>query len=100
MTRTFVVVVMVGCVIDAVLTLYGMKAGFLEELNPFMRGLIGLGEIWFIGVKMLMTGIAVWFLVKMIGKGHECCQYILGGAAIIYLMLTCWHILLIIKVHS
>lgn len=93
-----VIIILIGCLADALSTLHGIKAGLFYEVNPLMNALITISETWFLVVKLGLTSIAAWFLRKMYIKGHESALYILATAGIIYIVLSAWHIILIARI--
>lgn len=99
MSKALVWTILILCGVDATLTLWGVQAGRYEELNPFMLWFLRLGEVWFIGVKMILTGIGAWFLNRMHekdGATSHICLHILFWFTCIYVALTGWHIHLIL----
>src|ERR1051325_4874648 len=43
--------------IDALTTLYLLRAGLAEEANPVARFYVQMGPIWFLGLKMIPVAI-------------------------------------------
>jgi hypothetical protein len=54
-------IVIGASVLDALLTLLFLQHGGAEA-NPLMAVTINYGEAHFVGIKMALTGIGVWFL--------------------------------------
>jgi hypothetical protein len=88
--------VVVGSVLDAVLTLLHLEAGG-SEANPLMHLALAHGPTTFVACKLSLTGGAVWWLAAhqhfpLATRGLH--GFAMGyGAVLVYHLLLSWHLI-------
>lgn len=92
-----VVMVLILNILDALLTLdYLEKGGW--EANPVARGLLDLGDAWFLGAKTGLIGLCLLFLlVHQTFKFVRLALYVLTA---FYSLLFCYHLFLQLRFHE
>jgi Domain of unknown function (DUF5658) len=92
-----VVFILVLNILDALLTLdYLEKGGW--EANPVARGLLDLGDAWFLGAKTCLIGICLLFLLV-----HQTFKYVraaLYALTTFYSLLFLYHLFLQARFHE
>lgn len=78
--------------IDGGLTLWGLRQGVIEEVNPLMLLLIEKSPIVFMIVKLLlpvMLGLVFWWI-----RNRSCrlVRYGLGLVSIVYVLVMVFHV--------
>lgn len=87
-TWIFLLAIFVFQVLDAYLTLHHLRQGGVE-LNPLMNELIVRGEGLFLGVKLGVSALGLWFL-----GAHKSFPLVRPGLAIIFALflgVVGWH---------
>lgn len=94
---TLVVAVLILNILDALLTLdYLEKGGW--EANPVARGLLDLGDAWFLGAKTCLIGICLLFL--LIHQTFKFVRIALYLLTTFYTLLFCYHLFLQMRFHE
>jgi hypothetical protein len=57
------------CLLDMVLTLWLIHAGYAKEANPVMQAALSMGIAWFIAVKCAYT-FGPLTLLEIVGRRH------------------------------
>jgi hypothetical protein len=86
-------IVLVASVLDAILTLRHLQNGGWE-LNPLMHAVLECGVPFFVGAKILATGIGVVFLA--IHQNFALGRLTLRLAALVYVALLGYHAFLLV----
>jgi hypothetical protein len=88
--------VVVGSVLDAVLTLLHLADGG-SEANPLMHLALAHGPTVFVALKLSLTGVAVWWLAAHQHfhlAGRSLHGLTLGyGTVLVYHLLLSWHLI-------
>lgn len=93
--RYVVIGLLLLCNVDAFFTLTILERGG-EELNPFMDMLLGLNQIWFIAVKLLVTAAGLAVLVV---HYHFRWLNFFKVQYIIYVLLACYIVLVNYEIY-
>jgi hypothetical protein len=84
--------ILASSALDAALTLLHLQAGG-QEANPCMALILVYGQAPFVGVKMVLTGMGVWFLAAH--QQFSLALRALYGIVGLYLALLAYHLLLL-----
>ena len=88
------VLIDVGSVLDAVLTLLHLDNGGIEA-NPLMHLALAHGPTVFVAVKLSLTGVAVWVLAAH--QQWPLAQYALHGLTLGYGGVLVYHLILSLR---
>ncbi len=77
---------------DAAGTLYGIHSGYAYEVNPIMRYALGVGDAFFLSLKMALVGLPCLFLYRLRHKAPRLALYLVVGVDVVYVGVACVHV--------
>ena len=77
---------------DGALTLWGLRIGVIEEVNPLMLSLIENSPIVFIVVKASIPFILGFVLWRIRNKNRRFVEYSLGLILAVYIIIMAFHV--------
>ncbi|PLS05769.1 DUF5658 family protein [Neobacillus cucumis] len=83
-----------ACLMDAVLTHFGISSGFIEEGNPMMREVIATGWTYFYLIKILLPLVLLGLFYLRPFKGRI--RTLLISTCILYLSVLAYHMVWIV----
>jgi hypothetical protein len=86
-----VILGLVGSALDAYLTLLHVQHGG-QEANPLMAHMLAYGDMWFVAIKMALTGTGVWVLAAH--QQFPLALRALHGFTGLYVALLAYHLVL------
>lgn len=78
--------------LDGTLTLWGLRLGAIEEVNPVMEWLIGKSPIVFMAVKLMLPVILGFIFWKIRKRSRTFVTYSLGVVLIVYAAVMVLHV--------